>query len=36
MNKRKDLIMSKPTELGMLYITLDGGLKMYFDKDLVW
>ena len=36
MNKRKDLIMSKPTELGMLYLTLDGGFKMYFSKDLIW
>ena len=36
MNKRKDLIMRKQTELGVLYLTKDSGFKFYPDVDLVW
>ena len=32
---RKDLIMSKQTKKGTLFITEDGGFKMYFKLDLI-
>ena len=34
--ERTDLLMVNNKELGELWITEDSGLKMYFDKDLVW
>ena len=33
---REDLVMRKETREGTLYLTEDGGVKMYFKKNLIW